>query len=396
MNRKYALRGVWLIFWLGGLAAGLMPVRAVAQSSAVVIRPLEHQWLYFNEAYGTYVPWLGGAEQPTHTLSLELTADSRQPYQLQFVSAPEVCLFVNQQLFRCYAHTDTVAVSLADLSKQFSSSQLFLTFYHPQRVSGAVQSPQLILPAGAVVPTPPPSTEGPVLSFARRPLDRSLENTLMLSLLALCSLYVAAKNSAPRTFGAFLNFRKLFTASIYDYAPSSQRTWSGVMPALILINSAAIGFILLSLQRFIPFQLADIPFFEGDYTQLGGFFRLSVVALLYYLLIYLTIHLLGWLFSIRQAADVHFYEFTRFTTLMCLLMILLILGDMQTHFLGQRLFVIALASLALVFTALRIVKMVVVLNKSLPYKKVYIFSYLCATEFIPFFVVIKYLQVYTK
>ncbi|SDL75607.1 protein of unknown function [Catalinimonas alkaloidigena] len=394
--KKYVVWSGWKLVGLSCIILGMWSGQGLAQTPAVVVQELEDRWLYFDEEYEAYVPWLGAAEQPTHTLSLELKADSLQPYQLRFVTTPELCLFVNQQLYKCYDRTDTLTVPLANLAKQFATSQLFLTFYHPQRVAGAIKAPQLILPKQAVAPPALETSEGPVLSFARRPVDRSFQDTLMLSLLVLCSLYVVAKNSAPRTFGAFLNFRKLFTASVYDYTPSSQRTWSGVIPLLILINSVAIGFILLSLQRFIPFQLADIPFFEGDYTLTGRFVRLSLIALFYYVFIYLTIHLLGWLFSIRQAADVHFYEFTRFTTLMCLLMILLILGDMQAHFLGQKFFVIGLAATALGFTLLRIIKMVVVLNKSLPYKKVYIFSYLCATEFIPFFVVIKYLQVYTK
>ncbi|MGB3616849.1 MAG: DUF4271 domain-containing protein [Catalinimonas sp.] len=378
---------------LGWWAVGVLLLAQAAQGgTTVVVEDLADRWLVYDEAYGAYVPYIPARHGHVSVMSLELSLDAAGPYYLSFAVRPGVCLFAGEQLVICYERTDTVRWPTARLIETLGSGKQLLTFYHADKVTTAVGAPHWAY--DRLTADVPPAPEASLLSgqdYRRRPggEQRSL---LMVGFVLVLGGYVIARGTAPRDFHSYFDFSRLFKAGVDDYDPNRRRTWAGITPLLLLVNSLALGFVLVLLRLRTDLAPDELPFVEEGGTLLGQFWRLSVIILVYFLGMRVSITVLGWLFGVQEAAEVHYYEFVRLMTLMSLLMLVLVFTGYQTPWLLDRQLLMVVVGVAVAFAALRVVKMAVVLGKSVPYTQLYVFAYLCATELIPFLLVIKYLR----
>lgn len=389
-----------VVFWAAILFINPEPGYAQAQEPRtrdVVVRELKDELLVYDNEYQTYVPFVEDIHQNFNTLNFWISRNEFYGYVLRFKTSPDLCVLINQKLVRSYSGTGTAELDLTNMNLAEKGRELFVTFYHPRSAYKAVGDPLIVYKSEAEVAAVAPVSNKPSNTNIYKPEKRSvspLRSVFLLYFLGLFALYIAAKNIAPSLFAAYFDLGRLFSENIAEYSSAIKKSWNSVSILIIAINSVCIAFILAMLRPDFHFvSIYKIEYSEELWGFLGAYLRLIGLCLIYYLLKFSLLYLSGQLFNVKAFINAHFYEFVRFSTIISILLLSLLFLQYNTAYISEEAFASIAKYLVLGLLIVLTLKISLVLNRSVAFRNLYLFSYLCATEIIPVFIVVKYFQI---
>ncbi|MGB0521633.1 MAG: DUF4271 domain-containing protein [Flammeovirgaceae bacterium] len=371
---------LFILFLLGCCWANLP--QGYAQED-VVVKNLNSDWVVFDEESGVYVPYFKNYHGNVTRVHLLLEQKRWASFTLQIQSNPKVRVFVNNKLID-FVEGNEAFYQISTLA-QPAQDTLLVTLYHPENRLFPLHTN--IVRYQTITDTSLKGDRFIQPHLRNRNLDRNLFTFLSIILLGVFAFFSRIPNPIF-DFDYLRRYLVGFTKSI------NQGTRINGLSFLVfnVVFCFSLAFILMVLNRFTSFSKdTNIPFLPFTDTALGKFLSYCSFILMFLAGKYLVIWLLSILYDFRKILNIHIQEFMNVNQIYCILLIfggvLLNFSSFPNPFTAYSWGITFVVSTILFSSFLTIYR----INKVLPFRKVYLFSYLCATEFLPALVLVRLL-----
>jgi|GEM_PF-5972023 len=381
-NRKLSIIIRSVLFLI--LAAILPQQSYSAETEFKVVKDLSSDWKIYNADIQGYVPFIKGQFTPSHFIFQWIDLEKYAGYHLQLKAAPELSLFVNNELYYTnvksgYQNVDIPIKDLLGLAKEGRKD--LLTLYQPDAAFNAGAVSIGYYPEKQIASVPAIKIEAKKESF--------LGDLIMGLFISSFAIMAILKNRFPKSFSLFFQ-KSEFSLSASEEVLSS-RIIDFPLLLVIILNAFSLSILIFSnkeSENFVKFltlaQTPNLPLFSQ--------FALSTLMIIFLILIkYLLITILGWIFNLNRLITFHFYEFLSIMLKVNLFVIpvVIILFSMNNFY--PFMSVTALTIILLIIFFLLILKVAYIIFKFSNYRNLYLFSYLCISEILPFIVITKLL-----
>ena len=335
---------------------------------------INYRILAYDQSLKKYVPFLPSDHPHRTTFLIPL---KRQEFPGTFIQLglPENShLFINGKYFYSTEHSLNKLIDNDSLFSTFRSDTLFLGFYLPDENSQLLEV--------SIVPKESSQLATPSDEALRLRSNRSgFRNFLIVGFLIIAGYIAFLLNYDRKLFAQYTNAIKMFSGPEADDLLDRNKPVAGTDLLFLILEALIFGFFIYMM--FYGMTMAgnrsDHEFFGGLFSWFG----ISLVILVWIFTRFNLVRNLSYLMQVRDIGKVHFIESSRFTLFMLMIYIVLSLiflfgfnmeFSVFTNFLIRSLIIIAVFRFAVIT--------IKILNYA-PYKKMYIISYLCASELIP-------------
>ena len=227
--------------------------------------------------------------------------------------------------------------------------------------------------------------------FAVIPQVQHRDLFIVLSILLLVT-FTVYRIFFPNLFYESISVKKLFGFRLREDPGSNNKPFSTdyiLFTALHSLNLSFVFFFLINGFRHRYDGLEWLQFSDFGqgmlYWLLGG---LALNGLMYFK--YVSVAVVSWFFNTRMLTSRHFIDFVNASAFFFILIALVLtIGGYSTFVLAESLRKAALFAI-LIFFFYRNMLLYIRLLPLSPYSKLYIFSYICGTEWIPLIVGLKF------
>ena len=360
-----------------------------------LVYDLRQDWQVYQPQYKAYVAY---SAYPRSGAPLSFWLQALQaPYQLYLDYEGTYFLFINQKLVSELAAGQSPArISVDSLQKKFNLSYPFFCTLYPKGANAQLLQ-SLVLSTKASGKNLD-GTEEDAASQKKLLQERRKPNThrdfLIIAFGLLLGLYTVLGNSYPKILSYFYNFYKMLSLSRIEESLFVNKTFGA---ANILFLGAYVLLVGLGLwttnevlnNAFLPQELVRLEY--RSYQPSWQLLILAGVSLVLVLAKYLLIRITAALLGLQKLVVLHFYEYMRisqffYTFFLLVALSLLLLRPYQA---SESAWFFQYGILTFyVFRLLLLWKQV---NKVIEFRNLYLFSYLCITEIIPFLFLLKLL-----
>lgn len=345
-----------------------------AQEKWALIQDLNEDWLYYDEE------WLPVTDRfdNYNAIYFKLNVVSAESH-LMIKYPGEFSVFVNKKIY--YSATDSLMINIDSLLVKEDVSEPLLAVYAPE-VQPARLRTQLYIKYNPE--EEPEITE--VINVVRRE-SASYENLAVAAFLFLLVLLVLLKNFYPRNLSTFYDVRKLFSSRDTDEDFLRGRLFSQVNILIMIFQCLVIGLLISILLIYLgaSFRSGNNNF--PDYMIF--WLRCSLYTAGFLLLKFILIRNFTSLYNIYQFSTPHFMSYLRMLTIiMGLGLLVLYIGIFALGWQNSITFETYLNTILLML-GIGIIFIYFKLLNSASYKNLHLFSYLCATEILPYVVILK-------
>ena len=343
----------------------------------------EDQWTVFDEDRRSFVPYIAEIHDDYQQLHLYLEYKNYRGLDLYLQGSKSDFLFVNNRLVYSFS-TDTLwRMSVDSLFAKGAISNLLLTYTSPKRIE---KIPKILITNVFDKTTSPLTTlssSQKLIAFLR-PLHEVREFLFLVSLgllgiMALLSYQNKSEN------GIF--FVTKYLNGFNRVSDQIKRTPFFNSLSYIVFYVLSCSFSLYFLSHYS--SLLSVPsWLKGDsaFSEYSNIFALVGILMLGQ---YLLIALFSTLYSDKTLSSAHYHESMQAGQLICVVSaVSMMLLNTVVSYLGKE----QMNLLVYLFFLILIVKAALVsyrLNKLIPYQNIYLFSYLCATEYVPLLIPTK-------
>ena len=366
--------------------------KSTASDSGKFIASLSSRWLVFDNKYDDFVPYYYKGYPSTTNISA-WTDSKSEKYLLQFPTYPQLCVFVNNKLYYQFNKKGITCINLAQLASTEASRKLFITFYHPKGLlpfnNAWLVNDKVLMPFD--------SDNGVAKPIFKANAAMVLPNFLLddgaiIFIVVLIALYIALKNFNPGQFYPIFQLTNYFSSEIEIYGSSTHRINNSFTLILLFVNVLGISFIiwLAAEQTLLPQMFQGLPYVEElGIGRLILLINFVLIGLGYIIVKFALINGTTALFSLYKLSSVHLYELLRFTTWLGIGVLILGLLTFGAGLFSVNQFILMIELLILILFILRGVKVAILLSEWGSFQRIYLFSYLCATEILPMLLVIR-------
>jgi hypothetical protein len=349
----------------------------------VIVYKLNEDWLAYDLQYKSYLPLLGKSKLKTNSISQFIDLNKYKEYNLNFIAAPNLSLFVGNSLY--YKNTadqeKNVKLKVEDLLRNTNQkNNVILTFYHP---NGKLPY-DLFYIGHFTSENVYNELEAETSVILLRDIHEK-QNLYIIVFLSIFMIFAIIKNRYPRRFYEFSNFNKIVPSNddnlILDFS-------STPVFLFILINSLCATLILFLIKE--EFELSFLRIVNlFDHNPVLATFAITSLFFVAYVIKYLFIKMTGWIFKLSELVKVQFFELLKVSFKINLLMVtfafvLYSSGYFYFKFSFEYFFYITIFSLVIVL--FRVGYLTFKLSRL---RNIYLFSYLCTTEILPLIIIIK-------
>lgn len=364
-----ACRNALLLFF-----AVIMPLAASKAQGNALVRDLHNDWLVFQE--GKYVPYKE-TFRDIKTIYFRVESSSYPGMILRISSPLPFGLFINGQLVLQSA--DPVDLNLDSLAQEYSSSLQFAV----RQKSASAQS----LFTGIIAPKQNPSF-GETLS----PRLSSFRDFAIIGIMVLLSMIIVIIKLNPKLAWDYFSVSKIFSMREAEEGPSRSRITNSINILFYAYSSLMLGYFLMIVYHFLPAEYPTALHFQAA-TFKGAMMKwgeLSLIVLALFVGKIVIVYGLSFIFGMKDVGNIHFFNWVRalvglFSVLTVVLFFFFIMHGSREGFYDFLLHVVAWAFGG--WMVLIILK----LQRQLQHSMFHLFSYICATELIPFLITIKVL-----
>ena len=341
------------------------------------VRYLNHDWLIYDNTSKQLYPFVKKNKEnlPLH---LSINTEDYKGLYLALKSENDISLYINNRFYNFYKGGVKHYVPLDSVETKNKST--LLSFF------GKYNSTLIDSISIAYNSESHKSISTLILSETiKRDSGRSY---FAIFLLASCALFVFFRNNYTKAFSQYLNLQDLFLN--FKAEPSQTRSnFEGYYFAFVLIGSVFFGLACSGL------PLLNGKYYNSEFLKYYlNVFNLIVVAWFFYFLKYLVIQSVSWLFSIGKFATMHFKVFIRISLMWSLVLVLVNMCG-QSEFINMNHFLLeAFLLISLFFLTMISLKISFLINQVSKISTLYLISYLCITEWLPYFIILKLYMVY--
>jgi hypothetical protein len=336
-------------------------------------KDLGQEWLVFND--GEYHPF-SSDDNPT-TVYIKLDGKKYWGDFIKLNSTRSFDLLINGKIVGSGAH---FLLPLDSLSKVYGSSNLLLALHQAEIDSESLET--------AVLTTVPPTLEQ---SLVKRSTD-SFRDFGIFAAFILMGMLILIVRQNPKLAGDYLSVPRMFSLREGEDTQLYSRIANSTNILFYVYCSLLISYYLLIVFRFVTEVYPIASHFDGH--SFGGVFlqwlKLSLIILSLLFAKIILVFTLSFLFGVREVQGIHFFNWIRMLVVFFGLLSLVLFVYFVWH--GQSpdihgLFLRLLGWIGAGWMILIFFKLSGRVNASM----FHLFSYICATELIPFLIMIKVL-----
>jgi Domain of unknown function (DUF4271) len=343
---------------------------------AVVVKNFTGEWKVFqNGQYEPYVPGAGGVRN----IFFSVEANNFPESFLQVSSPVPLTLFINGQI--AASSNDPLLLSIDSLAEIFQSRVLQINILqeeiHPGSLLTNIQAN--IKPLSSV-------EDHSLMRFS------TFRDFAIVGMLILMVMLIIIIQINPKLTSDYFSVAKIFSMREGEDGQSHSRITSSINILFYAYCSLMLGYFLIIIFHYVPSHYASAISFQGD-TFFGAVIQWLELSLIVLVLCFVKITLvysLSFVFGMPEIGGIHFFNWVRLLLgvfgILTAVLFLYFIGHGQQE--GFYIFLLRIMSWVL---AGWMILIIFKLYRQAGHSMFHLFSYICATELIPFLITIKVL-----
>ena len=340
---------------------------------------LKNNWKVYDQKSTLFFPYIVGNDSKL-PLHLTLDASIYKGLYLSIISKKEVSLYVENCFATSINRNATRLIPIDSLSK-IHGNTLLCSFYGEYN--------QVLIDSISIVTNNShlTITESNLSSVPKIRFSNFSRNYFTLLLLLSIGLLAGIRSVYSKIFDQYVSL----VGSIYDTQPSSNSKNSFESYNFVFVFLAILFYALSCISLSVFDRSQDINKF---YEFLGGVISLMITISVFYLLKFFTTYFASWLFSINKFAIPHFLIFVRISVLWSIALLILSMLEYSEISWIKSTILSLFFFVSLFFLTLISLKVSLLINRVTKISRLYLISYLCITEWLPYFVILKLYMIY--
>jgi Domain of unknown function (DUF4271) len=347
---------------------------STAQENFLEKVDLQSEWLtYTTNQFSTFEK----ATDPIRTIYFSVKPGKFKTDFLVISGQAEFSIFLNGKLL--VDQTRKTALSFDSLQKIFPEPTYFFSIHGARGIESEKLS--TLICSRILINT---------LTEETHPIRRtSFRDFVIVAVLILFVFLVSIIQLNPRLSSDYFSVTKLFSLRETDVDQFYYRLTSGNILFYLLI-SLALAFFMIVIGQFVEFGMIDLK--NADFAV--SMLTWLKVCLAIFVLLFIKmalVYIVASLFGIRDIAGFHFFNFTRLllVSVGALTLILSVYNLLRGQQYGVYDFLLSMLTWA---TGGWVLLLFLKLTNRVSYAVFHLFSYICATEIIPFLLIVKALN----
>ena len=395
--KKYkSLKKLFLLLLFSLAWNALLAKEAPSNRAQVRVYALEKDWSIYDNQLKEYVPFLPALHAREKQLYLAFEQQKYKGFNLSILGEKEVYLFINNNLCYYFPAQQWLHLNIDSLQKAIKQSPLLITYLSKNNlrqlptIAVTLQKEEAVIVKENQIVTEKKEIKDATAKIKDKE-QKELKNFLMIATLGI--LAVMAVFSI--TIRPIFSFSFIFN-SIDNFLKGKNQIKRLSTPTFVfflLYYGLTLAFVVMFLSTYTN-KVSYQYFFDEANTLIGRvevFIFLSLLMTLFLIAKYLIIWILGSLYNDRQLTNLHFQEFMDLSQVFCVIFIITtLLANSVVSSLTPLGFDILIYFFELCFLAQAFL-MSYRINNAVSYQKLYLFSYLCASEYLPLFLSAKLL-----
>jgi len=344
------------------------------QEKLIVKKDLQAEWLVYTS--NKYIPFRL-SDESVNTIYFSLKPNTFQGDYLSIRSTEHFSIMLNGKLL--LDREKEIMLSMDSLKGIYRDPSFFFIIHQENSIEGK----------NLVTSICSKSMNSTNSEMEHRRRETSFRDFVITAVLVLLIFLVGVIRLNPRLSSDYFSITKLFSLRESDTDQFYYRLTSGNILFYIL-TSLILAFYLMVIGRFVTLQLTDLEIV--DYTD--SVFTWLKVSLIIFIVLFtkmFVIYIIASLFGVRDIAGFHFFNFTRIMLVFVGLLTLILASYHLLHGQQIRVYDFLLGTLSWILGGW-IILLFLKLTNRVPYAVFHLFSYICATEIIPFLLIVKVLN----
>ena len=347
---------------------------ANAQGTTLV-KDLHNDWLVFQD--GQYVPFARN-DEGLNTIYFKVDAHTFPGMYLTVSSPTAFSVFVNGQL-TVQART-SISLNIDSLTTHYATSTLQLAI-HQRRIYAEGLNTSIVARELA-----------PAFGETLIPNFSSFRDFAIIGIMVLLAMIIVIIKLNPKLAADYFSVSKIFSLREAEDGPSKSRITNSINILFYAYSSLMLGYFLMIVYHFLPHEYPTALHFQSTTFQdaILKWAELSLIVLTLFFGKIVMVYGLSYIFGMKEIGSVHFFNWVRllvgvFGVLTLIVFLYFIMRGTREGF-----YDFLLHAVAWVFAGW-IVLIILKLQRQLQHSMFHLFSYICATELIPFLITVKVL-----
>jgi hypothetical protein len=358
------------ILWVGMFFCFASPAQ-----DCVFKKELSSEWLQYVEEQ--FIPFDG--QTAANVAYLKIKNSASEGGFLGVSSTSSLSVFVNNRLI---ATGSSFMLNLDSLATRYSSNDLVFAFYSKQKISHETLRTGLCFPG----------TYNREVGYEEHGFHFYFRDFVILGMLLLMMLVVAMIRLNPKLASDYFSVAKIFSFREGDESQLYTRIGSSTNILFYVYCSLLVGYYLFVLFHFLPdtYHTALNFVATGFWEAVLQWLKLSSIVFLLLCMKILLLFGFSYLFGMPEAGGIHFFNWVRLLVVFFGILSAVLFVYYIWHGRDQTLLVYMFRLVAWI-TAAWIILIFLKLAGKVNGSMFHLFSYICATELIPFLFIAKVL-----
>jgi hypothetical protein len=369
--------------------------QSVPAEEQVPVFSLDNQWSIYDKQAKAYIPFLPSLHFDKKQLYLVLDTKKYQDFYLSIFVEENSYFFVNNNLFAHFTTASWQHFKIDSLQKLSRANPLLITYFSKKifkklpSASITLKRKNSIANADTMTIADEKTSNHTIINIKSE--NKVSKNFLMLTILGVLSIVAFFSQVNQPIFS--LHFLSSTLKDFIKGKSQIRRLSAPNFMLFLLFYGFSLSYIIIFFATYTDKVDDNIFLNEGNNDLWGrleywGILSIFVIAIV--CVKFLIIWFLGILYSDRQIVSLHMQEYMNISQVFCVIMlcITLLFNSIQYDFLVENLNWLVYIFVFLLF--LQSVLLTYRINNATNYKKVYLFSYLCASEYFPLILSAKF------
>lgn len=348
---------------------------ATAQGYALV-RDLHNDWFVFDG--NAYKPFDPNTKTVVNTVYFKVDAQSFPGTHLKVSSPAPYSVFVNGQL--SVQARKPLMLDIDSLAAHYRTPLLQMAI-HQKRIFADGLFTAVIAKKGT-----------PAFGATLMPNYSSFRDFAIIGIMVLLAMIIVIIKLNPKLASDYFSLSKIFSLREAEDGPSKSRITNSINILFYAYSSLMLGYFLMIVYHFLPHEYPTALHFQPitfrDAVLEWGQLSLIVLALFFGKIV--MVYGLSYVFGMKEVGSVHFFNWVRllvgvFGVLTVIVFFYFIMRGAREGF-----YDFLLHAIAWVFVGWMVL-IILKLQRQLQHSMFHLFSYICATELIPFLITVKVL-----
>ena len=347
---------------------------AKAQGNALV-KDLHNDWMVFHE--GQYVPY-GSAHGVVSTVYFKLDAASFSGMHLKFSSPSRYSVFINGQL--SVQSKAPRLLNIDSLASRYGTTLLQLAVHQRPINADGLQTSVIALKTN------------PSFGETLTPNYSAFRDFAIIGIMVLLVMIITIIKLNPKLASDYFSISKIFSLREAEDGPSKSRITNSINILFYAYSSLMLGYFLMIVYHFLPHEYPTALYFQPttfwDAILEWGELSLIVLALFFGKIV--MVYGLSYIFGMKEVGSVHFFNWVRLLVGVFGVLTVVVFFYFITRGTREGFYDFLLHAIAWVFAGWMVL-IILKLQRQLQHSMFHLFSYICATELIPFLITVKVL-----